>query len=382
MCIRDRVEDLLTSKIDPDDLSIDHELLLAGKLEGAAKPKDYKTKSKKFKNRNFSRAYAQGERVFYEEGSCFTCHRDHGEGIVRIYPPLVGSEWVTGDVDRLTKLTLHGIWGKIRVRGEIFQPAKGVPPMTAIGNFFTDAEVAAVLTYVRNSWGNDASQVMPEDVKRIREETKSRVKFYDPEELLEMHPFPEGSRPPMIEDKMNTELEQALLAEPLADLVSAAQKDGNAKNGAKVFYGKRTACASCHDVRNGYQMGPKLTAAREQTTPEFLVESILKPSASILKGYQTVNVVNDEGELLTGFLVAQTDEAITISIAADGGKPRTIPMDEVEDVTPMELSSMPNGLASLCEDRQAFLDLVKFVTEINQGGPKRLRQIKRQAKIK
>ena len=40
--------------------------------------------------------------------------------------------------------------------GEIFEPTQGVPPMTAIGNFFSDAEVAGALTYVRNSWGNDA----------------------------------------------------------------------------------------------------------------------------------------------------------------------------------------------------------------------------------
>ena len=71
-----------------------------------------------------------------------------------------------------------------------FEPMRGVPPMTAIGNFFTDAEVAGALTYVRNSWGNDASRILPEDVKRVRNETKSRLKFYSPERADRDAPIP------------------------------------------------------------------------------------------------------------------------------------------------------------------------------------------------
>ncbi|MFK7817172.1 MAG: PVC-type heme-binding CxxCH protein, partial [Planctomycetaceae bacterium] len=364
-----------------DSLTVDQKQLMSSKLPGAAKPKNYRTKSKKFKNRDFSRAYTLGERVFYEEGSCYTCHRDHGEGITRIYPPLVGSEWVTGDKDRLIKLTLHGVWGKIRVRGKMFEPAQGVPPMTAIGNFFSDAEVAAALTYVRNSWGNDAPQIFPDDVKRVRTETKGRTKFYSPEELVEMHPFTEG-RPPMVASTVDDKLEKALMAEPVADLAAAAIKDGDAVRGAKLFYGKETACATCHDVKDDYQIGPVLTKARKQVTPEFIVESILQPSKSILEGFQSVSILTDEGQLLSGFLVKQTEDAITMSIATDKGKLRVIPMDEVDELTKLELSTMPAGLANLCGTRQGFLDVTKFVIEINSGGVSRLNQLKKQAKIK
>jgi mono/diheme cytochrome c family protein len=61
--------------------------------------------------------------------------------------------------------------------------------MTAMGAMFNDKEVAAVLTYVRNSWGNAASDVTEEEVNVIREATKDRKIFYKPEELLEEHPF-------------------------------------------------------------------------------------------------------------------------------------------------------------------------------------------------
>ena len=376
------VEKLMEGQeFDTDDLSIDAEKLMASKLEGAAKPKDYRSKSPKFRDKKFKTAYELGERVFYEEGSCYTCHRDHGEGIVRIYPPLVGSEWVTGDKDRLIKLTLHGIWGKIRVRGEMFETNQGVPPMTAIGNFFTDAEIAGALTYVRNSWGNDADAISPGEVKRVRAETKGRLKFYSPEELMQMHPFPAGSRPELIAETTNTELGDGLKAEPLAELTKAAMTGGDPVAGAKLFYGKKTACGNCHDIENGYQMGPKLTAARKQTTPEFLVDSILHPSKSILEGFQSVNVITIDGVALSGYLIEENDDEITISIATDGGKPRKIPQDEVDDVIVLKQSTMPTGLANLCGDRQGFLDLAKFVIEINRGGPKRLNQLKKQAKI-
>ena len=368
---------------DPDTLTVDYDKMLANKLEGAMKPKNYRTKSAKFKNKNFSRTYKLGERVFYEEGSCYTCHRDHGQGIARIYPPLAGSEWVLGDPERLTKLTLHGVWGEIRVRGKIFKPTAGVPPMTAVGNMFSDAEVAAVLTYVRNSWGNDADGVSPDFVKRIRAATKSRRKFFAPEELTNMHPFPEGSRPPLVKDApLNKKLESELLAEPVANLVRAAMSEGNPVSGAKIFYGEKTACATCHDAVSDYQLGPELTQAREGVTDEYLLKSILQPSADILNGYQTVTIVTDEGNVLSGFLVKKTDDKVTISIPAEKGKLREIPVDEIDDLVPSKVSTMPAGLAATLKNRREFLDLSRFVLEVHHGGLKAMNSLKRKAKVK
>lgn len=381
LTLKPNVESLMASgTFGVDDLSIDYQQLLTGKLEGAYKPKDYRTKSPKFRNKNFSRTYALGQDVFFAEGSCATCHRDHGEGIVRIYPPLAGSEWVNGDPDRLIKLTLHGVWGKIRVRGKIFEPSLGVPPMTAIGNMFTDAEIASVLTYVRNSWGNAASEIRPEDVKRIRAETVDRRRFYSPEELIEMHPFPEGSRPALVEEAPpNSKLEKALQAEPLADLVRDAWEQGDAVRGAKLFYWEKTACASCHDARSDFQLGPQLTQRRPEATEEFLVQSILKPSESILKGYRSVTVITDEGTVVSGYLVEKTDEKLTISIPTQRGKRREIPTDSVEEMIESKLSTMPAGLANLIQNREEFLDLARFVLEVNRDGVKRLRALRRRA---
>ncbi len=384
LLLRPNVEALIASgEFDPDNLTVDYDKMTASKLEGAMKPKNYRTKSPRFKDKSFVKKYQLGERVFYEEGSCYTCHRDHGEGIARIYPPLAGSEWVVGDPERLTKLVLHGVWGEIRARGKLFEPSRGVPPMTAVGNMFSDAEVAAVLTYVRSSWGNDAEEVDASFVKRVRAATRDRRKFYDPMELLEMHPFPEGSRPELLEeDAPNKELEIQLLAESLPGLVRDVMEQGDAVKGAKIFYSEKAACATCHDTKADYQLGPILTEERADATDAYLVQSILLPSAKILEGYKSVNVITDSGTMVSGFLVDQTEEKITLSITAESGQLRSIAMDSVDEIIESEVSTMPAGLAAQLKDRSEFLDLARFVLEIRHDGLKRLKAIKREAKVR
>ena len=363
-------------------LTVDLDTMLASGLPGAAKPKDVRTQSPKFENKGFVNTYELGQRVFYEEGSCNTCHRDHGQGIPGMYPPLVASEWVTSDPDRLIKLTLHGLWGPIQVAGRQYEPAGGVPPMTAVGMFYTDEEIAAVLTYVRNSWGNDASVIKQDDVARIREATRSRKKFYSPQELLEEHPFPEGSRPSLMEDApLNPALQAELEAEPLEQLVADALAHGNAARGAAVFFNEKVACATCHAVPYGYQLGPHLTDARDGATQAYLVESMLKPSAKIREGYQQVTAITADGEVLSGFLVSQTDDEVVLSLPTDKGAKRTLASDDIDELIPQEQSTMPAGLIGQLQDRQAFLDLARFVFAISDGGKNELRRLQQEAGV-
>ncbi len=131
-----------------------------------------------------------GKEVFSRDAHCATCHQADGSGQDKIYPPLAGSEWVTGDEERLIKLTLKGIWGPITVKGVKYDPSTGVPPMMGFGPLLNDKELAGVLTYVRNNFGNRAPAVKPETVAKIREATKEKVDFFTVEDLLKQHPFP------------------------------------------------------------------------------------------------------------------------------------------------------------------------------------------------
>ena len=125
-----------------------------------------------------------------------------------------------------------------------------------------------------------------------------------------------------------------------------------------------------------------LTSTREGVTGEYLIKSILQPSADILKGYQSVNVITVDGAAISGFLVEQDDDNITLSISAEKGKHRVIPQDDAEEIIESNVSTMPAGLAASLKSREEFLDLAKFVLEINQGGDKVLKSLKKEAKVK
>ncbi len=96
---------------------------------------------------------------------CGACHGQNGEG-GPIGPPLAGSEWVAGPISNLIRIQLRGLHGPITVKGTDYNfPA----PMAAL-SYQTDEQIAAVLTYVRNSFGNKASAVKPAQVAALRSE--------------------------------------------------------------------------------------------------------------------------------------------------------------------------------------------------------------------
>lgn len=97
--------------------------------------------------------------------TCAACHGQNGEG-GPIAPPLAGSEWVTGPVSNLIRIQLRGLEGPITVAGKEYNFAA---PMTPLA-FQTDEQIAAVLTYIRNNFGNTAPPVLPEQVKMLRSE--------------------------------------------------------------------------------------------------------------------------------------------------------------------------------------------------------------------
>ncbi|GAA5521569.1 HEAT repeat domain-containing protein [Aliifodinibius salicampi] len=133
--------------------------------------------------------FMKGREIYSRDGYCGTCHQPDGKGLTASgFPPLRGTQWVTGNEERLIKLTLNGLSGPIEVLGMAYP---GNTPMTPFRGMLDDEEVAAVLTYVRNAFGNEASAITPEKVEEIRAATRDKNGFYSPDELLEQHPFEE-----------------------------------------------------------------------------------------------------------------------------------------------------------------------------------------------
>lgn len=130
--------------------------------------------------------YVLGKEIYSREGFCITCHQPDGKGLSASgFPPLAGTRWVLESEERLIKLALKGLQGPIKVLGKTYP---GQVPMTPYGGMLDDEEIAAVLTYVRNTFGNQASPIDPNTVKRVREQVKGKKGFYSPDELLREHP--------------------------------------------------------------------------------------------------------------------------------------------------------------------------------------------------
>ncbi|HEX6546233.1 MAG TPA: cytochrome c [Bryobacteraceae bacterium] len=110
---------------------------------------------------------------------CMQCHQDTGKGIPATYPPLAGSPIVLGDPATPVRILLHGLHGKITVEGATFN---GEMPSW---DRLSDEQISAVLTYVRNSWSNNAPPVETELVTAIRQQTAGRSQPWTWPELQE-----------------------------------------------------------------------------------------------------------------------------------------------------------------------------------------------------
>ena len=130
--------------------------------------------------------FSKGKEVYSKEGYCVTCHQADGNGLTASgFPPLSGTEWVTGDQVRLVKVILKGLMGPIEVNGKQYE---GMVPMTPFEGL-SDDDVAAVATYIRNSFGNTASPIQPSFVKEVRATLSKKQSFYQSTKLLKMHPL-------------------------------------------------------------------------------------------------------------------------------------------------------------------------------------------------
>ena len=102
----------------------------------------------------------KGKRLFLQH--CATCHQLEGQGLPQVFPPLARSDFLMADKARSIQIVLKGLSGSITVNGTKYE---GVMPPVLL----TDEQVANVLTYVRNSWGNQGEAVLPQEVTLVRE---------------------------------------------------------------------------------------------------------------------------------------------------------------------------------------------------------------------
>lgn len=106
----------------------------------------------------------RGKQVYLEQ--CLACHQADAGGVQNMNPPLVKTKWILGDKTTLVQVVLKGMTGEVDIEGETYHN------VMAPHNDLTDQQIADVLTYVRNNFGNKASAVTAAEVKMIRAKTK------------------------------------------------------------------------------------------------------------------------------------------------------------------------------------------------------------------
>lgn len=104
---------------------------------------------------------ARGERVY--RTLCLACHLPDGKGMAGVVPPLAGADYMTADRARTVRIVLKGLQGPVTVNGTAYQ---GLMP--GLENVLTDAQVADVLTYVFNRWGNSGEAFAPDHIASLR----------------------------------------------------------------------------------------------------------------------------------------------------------------------------------------------------------------------
>jgi len=100
------------------------------------------------------------------KGTCSTCHQENGEGLANVFPPLAKSDYLLSNRERAIGVVLNGLTGPVTVNGATYNSV--MPPMSQLA----DDEIANILTYTLNSWGNTDGVITSEQVAKVRATTK------------------------------------------------------------------------------------------------------------------------------------------------------------------------------------------------------------------
>jgi len=106
----------------------------------------------------------RGKKVY--DKTCITCHQPEGDGVPRMNPPLIKTQQVLGAKEKLVRIVVQGYKEQVEINGEIYYTPMPAQPL------LSNQEIADVLTYIRNSFGNKASAVTVSEVKKIRAKIK------------------------------------------------------------------------------------------------------------------------------------------------------------------------------------------------------------------
>lgn len=159
----------------------------------------------------------RGKKLYAQ--NCASCHQANGQGAAGQYPTLVGSEYVVTSPKRLAMILLKGVQGPLKVKGQQFNGA--MPAWQQL----TDDKIAAITTYIRQEWGNNASAITPEQIASARKEYAARTEPWAEADLLavpEDAPLEGGGDTPPASPAAGASPAAAAVTSPVAAAATAA----------------------------------------------------------------------------------------------------------------------------------------------------------------
>ncbi|MFK8113873.1 MAG: PVC-type heme-binding CxxCH protein [Rubripirellula sp.] len=154
-----------------------------------------------------------------------------------------------------------------------------------------------------------------------------------------------------------------LTPELKAELLALAKSSGSPERGEAIYRQEKLQCIKCHAIGNaGGVVGPNLISMGGSSQPDYIVESLLLPSAKLKEGYTTLSVLTDSGELINGILIGRN--AKTVSLRLADGKEVQIAADSIEQEKPGK-SLMPEGLLDTLT-KTDLVDLIAFMSALGR----------------
>ena len=146
--------------------------------------------------------FDRGAKVYRNQ--CAQCHQADGNGVLGVYPPLVASNWVTGHPQVVSRILINGLNGPIVVKGSNYNG--NMPAFGSSGLALSDKDIAGVITYIRQEWGNSASDVTVATIAEYSDLYAGRSVPWQAADLREgLGPVPEVTVPIVEELNVNGE---------------------------------------------------------------------------------------------------------------------------------------------------------------------------------
>lgn len=178
-------------------------------------------------------------------------------------------------------------------------------------------------------------------------------------------------------DKAEAQLSEAEIArfQP-STLAEQSNRDGSAARGAVLFHGPLLACGRCHSVQaTGPELlGPNLAKPLSNAGFAHLWQSLSQPSAHIDPKYKATQILTPDGEVVVGMLLGKTDQSVQLKLPTTLQEV-TLALSDIEEIRQLNTSLMPAGLLQNISNRRELLDLLKYLTDIQTGGPERARTL-------